>query len=84
MKKWWEDIPNRDNGMNEGQKVTSSRFWVCFFVSFAVLEFELRAYILSHSTSPFVCWGFFEIGLTNYLTRLALSQDPPDLCLLGR
>jgi hypothetical protein len=39
----------------------------CFF--FAVLGFELRAFTLSHSTSPFVVvclvgWlvGFFEIG----------------------
>jgi hypothetical protein len=35
-----------------------------FFV-FAVLEFELRAYILSHSTSGVM--GFFEIGSLNYL-----------------
>jgi hypothetical protein len=34
--------------------------WVSFF---AVLGFELRAYTLSHSTSPpFFCDGFFEIG----------------------
>jgi hypothetical protein len=26
-----------------------------------VLEFELRAYTLSHSTSPCFCDGFFEI-----------------------
>jgi hypothetical protein len=28
---------------------------------FAVLEFELRAFTLSHSTSPFFVKGFFEI-----------------------
>jgi hypothetical protein len=28
---------------------------------FLVLGFELRAYTLSHSTSPFLCWVFFEI-----------------------
>jgi hypothetical protein len=28
----------------------------------AVLEFELMAYTLSHSTSPFFVMGFFEIG----------------------
>jgi hypothetical protein len=27
-----------------------------------VLGFELRAYTLSHSTSPFFVKGFFEIG----------------------
>jgi hypothetical protein len=29
---------------------------------FAVLGFELRAYTLSYSTSPFFVMGFFEIG----------------------
>jgi hypothetical protein len=29
---------------------------------FVVLEFELGAYTLSHSTSPFFMMGFFEIG----------------------
>jgi hypothetical protein len=33
------------------------------FCFFAVLVFELRTYILSHSTSPvFFVLGFFEIG----------------------
>jgi hypothetical protein len=32
-----------------------------FYYFFAVLELDLRAYTLSHSTSPF-CEGFFEIG----------------------
>jgi hypothetical protein len=31
--------------------------WVCLFV--AILGLELRAYTLSHSTSPFFCYGFF-------------------------
>jgi hypothetical protein len=29
---------------------------------FVVLDFELRAYTLSHSTSPFFVMAFFEIG----------------------
>jgi hypothetical protein len=29
-------------------------------IFFVVLEFELRAYNLSHSTSPFFCEGFFR------------------------
>jgi hypothetical protein len=29
---------------------------------FVVLGLELRAFTLSHSTSPFFCWIFFEIG----------------------
>jgi hypothetical protein len=42
-----------------------------FFASFSfllslfflmILGFELRAYTLSHSTSPFLVMGFFEIG----------------------
>jgi hypothetical protein len=32
----------------------------CLF--FAVLVFELRAYTLSYSTSPFFVLGIFEIG----------------------
>jgi hypothetical protein len=28
-----------------------------------VLEFELRAYTLSHSTNPFFCDGFFQDGI---------------------
>jgi hypothetical protein len=40
-----------------------------------VLGFELRAYTLSHSTSPFFVMGFFEIE--------SHDLDPPDLCLLS-
>jgi hypothetical protein len=36
---------------------------ISLFVCFAVLELELKAYTLSHSTSPFFVMGFFEIGL---------------------
>jgi hypothetical protein len=32
------------------------------FLFFAVLGFELRAYTLSYSTSPFFVMGSFEIG----------------------
>jgi hypothetical protein len=32
------------------------------YLFIAVLGFELRAYTLSHSTSPFLWWVFFEIG----------------------
>jgi hypothetical protein len=38
---------------------------------------------LSHSTSPFVSCFFLREDLTNYLPRLALNHDPPDLCLLS-
>jgi hypothetical protein len=33
-----------------------------FFFPLVVLGFELRAYTLSHSTSPLVVMSFFEIG----------------------
>jgi hypothetical protein len=33
-----------------------------FFFFFAVLGFELRAYTLSHSTSPFFVLDIFKIG----------------------
>jgi hypothetical protein len=51
------------------------------FLFFSVLGFELRAYTLTHSTSPFFVVGF--VGLTNYLLGLALNLDPTDLCLLS-
>jgi hypothetical protein len=31
----------------------------------------------------FFCDGFSRYGLSNYLSRLALNYDPPDLCLLS-
>jgi hypothetical protein len=34
--------------------------FVCLFVT--VLGLELRAYTLSHSTSPFLVKGFFKLG----------------------
>jgi hypothetical protein len=37
-------------------------FLFYLFTYFVVLGFELRAYTLSHSTSPFFVMGFFEIG----------------------
>jgi hypothetical protein len=37
-------------------------FWTStFFFFYAVLGIELRAFTLSHSTSPFL-WSVFEIG----------------------
>jgi hypothetical protein len=37
-------------------------FWVFVCLFFAVLEFELRAFTLRHSTSLIFVMGFFEIG----------------------
>jgi hypothetical protein len=47
---------------------------------FTVLEFELRAYTLSPSTSSFFVI-FFKMGqgVVNYLPGLALNREPPDL-----
>jgi hypothetical protein len=56
----------------------------------SALGFELRTsqlprvlllFELLHQ--PFFVMGFFEIGLENYLPRLASNCDPPDLCLLS-
>jgi hypothetical protein len=38
---------------------------------------------LNHSASPFMCQVFSRYGLTNYLPRLSLKGNPPDLCLLS-
>jgi hypothetical protein len=40
----------------------SHSIWAVIFFFFEVLGFELRAYTLSHSTSPFLWWVSFEIG----------------------
>jgi hypothetical protein len=46
-------------------------------------DFALVLYYLSHVPCPF-CSGYFRNGgLTNYLPRLALNLDPPDLSLLS-
>jgi hypothetical protein len=42
-------------------EIPTARF-MPFFLLFAVLGLELKAYTLSHSTSPFFVKGFFEIG----------------------
>jgi hypothetical protein len=39
------------------------------------LGLELRAYTLSHYTSPFLWWVFSRQGLENYLPGLALNHD---------
>jgi hypothetical protein len=56
--------------------------WLFFFF-LAVLGFGLRAYTLSHSTSPVFVKGFFEIGSQELVVQVASNLDPPDLCLLS-
>jgi hypothetical protein len=54
------------------------RFLLCFVFS-SVGDFELRAYTLSHTTSP-----LFETGSGGtILLGKAWNLDPPDLCLLS-
>jgi hypothetical protein len=36
--------------------------FIYLFIYLLVLGFELRAYTLSHSTSPIFAMGFFELG----------------------
>jgi hypothetical protein len=48
-----------------------------------VLGFELRAYTLSHSTSPFFFIISFKIESHELFAQLASNHDPPDLCLLS-
>jgi hypothetical protein len=42
--------------------VSRDRVFKLYFIFFAVLGLELRAFTLSHSTSPSFVMGFFEIG----------------------
>jgi hypothetical protein len=51
------------------------------FLLFSVLGFELRAYTLSYSTSPFVM-DFFKI-VSHELFAWVSNLYPPDLCLLS-
>jgi hypothetical protein len=43
--------------------------YIMFFFFFSVLGFELRAYTLSHFTSPIFVKGFFKIGSLELLTQ---------------
>jgi hypothetical protein len=52
-------------------------FW-SFFSFWAVLQFELRAYTLSHSISTFLL-HIFKWGHENCLPGLSSNPDPPDL-----
>jgi hypothetical protein len=54
-----------------------------FFFFFAVLGFELRAYTLSHSTSPYLRWVFWDRVSWTICLRLTLNLDPCDLYLLS-
>jgi hypothetical protein len=54
------------------------------FIYLAVLGLELRVYTLSHSTSPFLCWIFFEIrSWRTVCPGWLLNPSPPDLCFLS-
>jgi hypothetical protein len=54
-----------------------------FFVVFAIMGFEPRAYTMNHSASPFLRRVFSRQGLVNYFPGLALNHNPPDLCFLS-
>jgi hypothetical protein len=43
--------------------------FLIFNFFFELLGFELRAYTLSHSTSPFFVLGFIKIGSRELLTQ---------------
>jgi hypothetical protein len=50
---------------------------------FSVLRLDLRAYTLTHSTSPIFVKGFSEIGSYELFAQAGLKRDPPVLCLLS-
>jgi hypothetical protein len=54
-----------------------------FFFFFLVLWFELRAFTLSHSTSPFGDGFFFQLGSCELFAQAGLKAHLPDLCLLS-
>jgi hypothetical protein len=60
-------------------------FLLLFFVFLLGLVFELRASHLqsnhlNHTSSPFFS-AYFGDGFSNYLPKLALTHNPPDLIL---
>jgi hypothetical protein len=56
---------------------------VISFHFLVILGFELRAYLLSHSTSPFLVGYFRDRVSPSICPGLASNHDPPDLCLLS-
>jgi hypothetical protein len=44
-----------------------------FFFFFAVLEFELKAFTLSHSTSPILVICFSEVGLGELFAQVGFK-----------
>jgi hypothetical protein len=57
----------------------------CFvFCLVGILGFELRAYTLSHSTSPVLCGYFQDMDLQTICPGWQqLNHNPPDICLLS-
>jgi hypothetical protein len=56
------------------------KFLFNFF--FVVLGLELRAYTLSPSTSPVLCWIFLRWGLMDYFPGAGF-EPAPDLCFMS-
>jgi hypothetical protein len=56
-------------------------FYFIYLFIFAVLGLELRAFTLSHSTSPIFVKFFSGQGVVNYLPGLASNHNLSDLCL---
>jgi hypothetical protein len=67
---------HKDPRKSVGHHIASWEVCAEFYFILTVLGFELRAYTLSHSTSPF-CEGFFWDRFSqNYLPGLAWNRDP--------
>jgi hypothetical protein len=58
----WGEYSNRDRILLplriQDDMARTRGYSLFFFFFFAVLGSELRAYTLSHSTNPFLCWVF--------------------------
>jgi hypothetical protein len=50
-----------------------------FFFFFVILGFELRAFTLSHYTSPIFVMGFFEVGSRELFAWAGFEPCSPDL-----
>jgi hypothetical protein len=67
------DFPSSQNRKLTLPGKSPHLFFLC-----AVLGLYLRAFTLSHSTSPIFVKGFQDRVLQNYLPGLASNLDPPD------
>jgi hypothetical protein len=67
-------VGKANNRVTENYNYSKFSFFLFFFFFLVVLRLELRAYTLSHSTSPFIVMDFFEIGSCELFARAGFKS----------